>query len=691
VPGFLPYALNPQSQPFWVDACSGQVKLRSSNSINFEAVQQYTLTVRVFISGFAGAETVRNVTVAVIDADDPPVFSLNPTYTLVQENSLAGAIARFNSTSFSATVTDPDVFGGFVPWFNQTYSILSGNSQGIFSVSTSYLSAGAAQVNALVITVARGGPALLNYEDPNQNNFALLVSASDGGGLSTTGTVNVGLVDVNEAPFFSAGETLRRAIDETCASVCATRSAGLSVTGGLPIAAADPDTLWAQSNGASQTLTFSLISGGAGLFAVSSAPTTAAGTSGAIITLTAAGAATAALDFEVVTSYTLLVGVSDGLGFSTLANVTVALTNRNEPPVFNTNFGPQPGASLTSFASSLYENASVGTSIGAFIPASDPEDALGAGLNVAIISGNAQSIFSIDVGGIIRVASTTGLVFEQTQSYVLTVQLRDSGAPEGAGASLASTAVVNIAVLPVNFQPRISPSSFSIPENSLAGFSVGSVAPFASDPNTRTPAFYLFSGSYSILSQDKTVSSPTGAGGASPFSINAATGALSVSGAVNLDYEAKVAYSVVVQVIDAGGLKANATFTVILTNVNEVPFWQKVPMLFARAFETQTLSPNIAQPFVWDQDLNVSSTGEYLTFNITSGNAAGIFSIDSSSGQISVVSIGVLRLGDPTYVLTVQALDAGINGPRLSSSTTVNVTIVNGDADHPPAFSQPQG
>jgi hypothetical protein len=79
--------------------------------------------------------------------------------------------------------------------------------------------------------------------------------------------------------------------------------------------------------------------------------TTAAQTSGAIISLTSDGAARAALDFEVSPSFVLTISVSDGLGLSTQANVTVSLNNRTEPPIFNTVYLPQPGASLACMAS----------------------------------------------------------------------------------------------------------------------------------------------------------------------------------------------------------------------------------------------------------------------------------------------------------------------------------------------------
>jgi hypothetical protein len=86
--------------------------------------------------------------------------------------------------------------------------------------------------------VAKGGPVLLNFEDPNQRSFAVVVTATDGGGQSASATLSVSVTDVNEAPFWTDA-SLARSLDETCGpglnGACAARSAGLSVTGGLPV------------------------------------------------------------------------------------------------------------------------------------------------------------------------------------------------------------------------------------------------------------------------------------------------------------------------------------------------------------------------------------------------------------------------------------------------------------------------
>ena len=53
--------------------------------MNYEGVNSYVLTVRAFIAGFVGAETSRNITVTVLNLDEPPVVL--PSINVLAENS----------------------------------------------------------------------------------------------------------------------------------------------------------------------------------------------------------------------------------------------------------------------------------------------------------------------------------------------------------------------------------------------------------------------------------------------------------------------------------------------------------------------------------------------------------------------------------------------------------------------------
>jgi hypothetical protein len=144
--------------------------------------------------------------------------------------------------------------------------------------------------------------------------------------------------------------------------------------------AQDPDTRWTP---ALQTLTFSLVSDSSGFFAVSIAGQ---------ISLTAAGVADSALNFESTSSYSLVVQVRDSAStpLSTQATVIVSIRNLNEPPRFN-NVAAQPGASAATLGPfSILENATnlalVGTSLASSPGLIDPEEVLGSGLSVSLLS-----------------------------------------------------------------------------------------------------------------------------------------------------------------------------------------------------------------------------------------------------------------------------------------------------------------
>jgi len=184
---------------FWVDACSGQVKLRSGGKdvMDYEGVNQYVLTVRAFISGFSGAETIRNVTINVLNLDEPPVAVA--TSVKLNENTAAysnGAVYVWNSLSNLLTGTmnqwDPE---------NSTvqYSIIVDGSNGklVLANMTGNISVANALVgaNSTISQVpfnfeTTGGPLILSIMVSQRNDSSMFSSAS----------YSVELVDLNDPP-----------------------------------------------------------------------------------------------------------------------------------------------------------------------------------------------------------------------------------------------------------------------------------------------------------------------------------------------------------------------------------------------------------------------------------------------------------------------------------------------------------
>lgn len=116
-----------------------------------------------------------------------------------------------------------------------------------------------------------------------------------------------------------------------------------------------------------------------------------------------------AINYETNPSFVLNVQVSDG-ELSSLADITVSLSDLNEPPV----------ADDISF--NVDENLAANTSIGT-VSASDPENN---DLTFSIVSGNDSGTFAIDqnTGGV-TVANSEPLDYEVNPSFELTVEVSD--------------------------------------------------------------------------------------------------------------------------------------------------------------------------------------------------------------------------------------------------------------------------
>ncbi len=279
------------------------------------------------------------------------------------------------------------------------------------------------------------------------------------------------------------------------------------------VSATDPDV--------GNTLVYSLSGTGSTNFSINSA-------TGAITV-----AASADLNFEGTNVFNLTASVTDGTA-TVNAPVTISLTNVNERPTFN----------LASYSFSLPENSAQGTSVGT-VAATDPD----AGTTLVYsLSGTGASNFVINSStGVITVAAGAVLNFEGTNTFNLTASATD-------GVTTPATAPVTISLTNVNESPtfNLASYSFSLPENSAQGTSVGTVA--ATDPDTGTTLVYSLSGT-----------------GASNFVINSSTGVITVAAGAVLNFEGTNTFNLTASATDGVTTPATAPVTISLTNVNERP------------------------------------------------------------------------------------------------------------------------
>lgn len=127
--------------------------------------------------------------------------------------------------------------------------------------------------------------------------------------------------------------------------------------------------------------------------------------------------------------------------------------------------------------------------------------------------------------------------------------------PSGATLGTPSAASLTITDDDVNQPPQISGQSFSLTENSPVATVVGTVA--ASDPNAGQTLNYAI----------------TGGNSDGAFTIDSATGVISVADDIPLDYETTPQFVLAVTVTDNGSpsLSSTAQVTINLLNVNEAP------------------------------------------------------------------------------------------------------------------------
>ena len=286
------------------------------------------------------------------------------------------------------------------------------------------------------------------------------------------------------------------------------------------------------------------------------------------------------VDFEGAASHAVTVRVTDAAGLFYDEIFTVDVTDVNEAPTV----GDQ--------AFALDENQLAGAAVGT-VAASDPDAANT--LSYAITAGNAAGLFAIDATSG-AITTTQALDHEAAAQHVLTIEVTDSATP-----GLTDTATITIDVGDLNEAPTIGDQAFALDENQLAGTVVGTVA--ASDPDAAAEPFGTLS--YAI----------TAGNAAGLFAIDAATGAITTTQA--LDHEAAAQHLLTVEVTDSAtpGLTDTAAITIDVGDVNEAP--TVADQAFALD-ENQLAGAVVGTVAASDQD-----AANTLSYAITAGNAAG--------------------------------------------------------------------
>jgi len=186
------------NEAFYVDSCSGQIKVRNA-VLNYELIPSYLLTLKAFVVGFANVETLANITVNILDVNEPPiveslVYSVSENVTL---GAYVGNIRAWdpeNDTLIFTMVTDGSA--GAVN-LTSTGNFFVSNNKAI--VTTVFDFEGASAGNPFSLAV-RATEAVRGTINPNLG--------VQGTPLSATGTETIRILDSNDAPFIAINQLL---------------------------------------------------------------------------------------------------------------------------------------------------------------------------------------------------------------------------------------------------------------------------------------------------------------------------------------------------------------------------------------------------------------------------------------------------------------------------------------------------
>ncbi len=590
----------------------------SSGALSFVAAPDYEAPAD------AGADNVYDVTVQASDGTLSDSQSIVVTVTGLNDNAPVitsnggGANASVPVAENTSAVTVVAASDADLPAQSLAYSISGGADAALFSID--------ANSGVLRFLVAP------DFEAPGDadadNVYGLVVTASDGS-LSDTQAVAVTVTAVNE----SAPVITSHGGGATAALSLAENSSALG-----SVSASDTDQ-------PAQTLTYSIIGGAdAALFTINAS--------------TGALSFASAPDFESPSDagadnvYELTVQASDGaLGDSQAIAVTVTALNDNAP-VINSN-----GAGATAAVSVAENTAAVTT-----VTATDA-DLPAQTLTYAVTGGADAALFTIN-------ASTGALSFIAAPNYEVPA---DAGSDniydvtvQASDGTFSDSQAIAVTVTPVNDNTPLITSNgggavavINIAENTTA---VTTIA--ATDADLPAPTL-----TYSI----------SGGADAALFTINTSTGVLSFVAAP--DYEAPTdagtdnIYEVTVQTSD-GTLSDSQTLAVTVTPVNDnTPSITSNGGGAAAAVSGAENSSAVTTLAASDADLPAQT----LTYSISGGADAALFTIDASTGALGFVSAPDYEApadagADNVYDVIVQVSDGTLSD---SQAIAVTVTAVN--------------
>ncbi|MES2298714.1 MAG: cadherin domain-containing protein [Pseudomonadota bacterium] len=467
-----------------------------------------------------------------------------------------------------------------------------------------------------VVTLA----AALDYEGATSHQVTI-VATSANGAEPTSSSFTIAVANVDDNP-------TSQVFDANDASDTVLENAAIGTVVGITASAADLD------GGAS--VSYALADDASGRFAINAAT--------GVVTVAAA------LDFESAASHSITVVATSSDGSApTRASMTIAIANVDDnatSAVVDSDSGPN----------TVSEDAAIGSAVGIAALASDADG----GATIAYsLANDAGGRFAINpVTGVVSVAGA--LDFEAATSHAITVVATssDGSAPTSA-------------VMTVNLS--------NVDDNAIGLVTDANGAPNAVLENAAigTPVGLTVSGvdldrgavvSYTLLDN---------AGGR--FAIDAATGVVTVAGA--LDFESASSHDIIVVATSSdAGMPSSAVFTIGVRNVDDNPT--------SAISDTDNAANTVAEDAGIGSLVGVIANAVDLDSGATiayslQDSAGGKFAIDARSGVVSVA--GALDFESATnHNITVLATSSDGSAP---TSKVVNIAVTDVDEHAPVTIS----
>ncbi|MHC2431769.1 hypothetical protein ACVIST_008514 [Bradyrhizobium elkanii] len=339
------------------------------------------------------------------------------------------------------------------------------------------------------------------------------------------------------------------------------------------------------------------------------------------------------IDFETAPghAYTITAQASDGTQTST-QTFTVNVTD----------VAPSAPVDNNAAANTVVEGAAVGTTVGVTASSTDIN---GPGVTYSLTGDSSGGGFTINATtGVITVADPSKLDYESAPGHAYTVTAQASDG------TLATSQTFTIAVTeaPPSVPVDSDAGANAIAEGAANGSTVGVTA--SSIDVNGPPVTYALIGD-------------TSGGG---FTINATTGVITVADSTKLDYESAPGHAYIVTAQASDGTTASSqTFTIAVTDVAP-----SAPVdADAGANRVAVNAPVGAGTGVTASSTDVN--GPAVTYSLVGDTSGGGFTINATTGKITVADPSKINIADPSYDVTVDASDG-----TLHSQQTFTIAVV---------------